>query len=201
MCLCKKDGKCHAFDLKECFVCHNILKSHCGNQACRNAAAENPKMLLVDAALKHSKQVVRYDDTTDDEMSCVESDTDAEMSDEDTETESLSVQKLFKVWKSLSPPNHEETLLGNWYGVIYEQEKKKILFIAKLLNRFLHDKDGSVQSLPMKCLKRKCGPGNVLEDTTKHLPDGIDNFCLSDIICWAIDCHPKGLTKVGSTEL
>ena len=100
-------------------------------------------MLLVDAALKHPKQVVRYDDTTDDEMSCVEeSDDDVE----DTEIDSLLAQKLCKVWKPLSPPNHEETLLGNWYGVIYEQDKKKILFIVKLLNRFLHDKDGPVQS-------------------------------------------------------
>ena len=78
-------------------------------------------MLLVDAALKHPKQVVRYDDTKDDEMSCVEEpDDDVEMSDEDTETDSLLAQKLHKVWKSLSPPNHEETLLRNWYGIIYE---------------------------------------------------------------------------------
>ena len=112
----KKDGKCHAFDLKEYSVCHNILKSHCGKQACRNAAGEKPKMLLVDAALKHPKQVVRYDDTTDDEMSCVEeSDDDVKISDEDTETDSLLTQKLYKVWKSLSPPNHEKTLFRNWY--------------------------------------------------------------------------------------
>ena len=105
-------------------------------------------MLLVDAALKHPKQVVCYDHTTDDEVSCVEeSDNDVEMSNEDTETDSLLAQKLRKVCKSLSPPNHEETLLGNWYGDIYELEKKKILFIAKLQNRFLHDKDGPIQSL------------------------------------------------------
>ena len=73
-------------------------------------------MLLVDAALKHPKQVVRYDDTTDDEMSCVEeSDDDVRISDEDTETDSLLTQKLHKVWKSLSPPNHEKTLFHNWY--------------------------------------------------------------------------------------
>ena len=143
-----KDGKCDAFDLKECSVGHNIMKSHCGKQACRNAAGEKAKMLLVDTALKHPKEVVCYDYTTDDEMSCVEeSDDDVEMSDEDTETDSLLAQKLCKVWKSLSPPNHEETLLGNWYGVIYEQGKKKILFIVKLLNRLLHDKDRPVQSL------------------------------------------------------
>ena len=81
-CVCvKKDGKCNAFDFKECSVCHNILKSHCDKQACRNAAGKKPKMLLVDAALKHPKQVVRYDDTTDDEMSCVEE------SDDDVENE------------------------------------------------------------------------------------------------------------------
>ena len=42
----KKDGKCHAFDLKEYSVCQNILKSHCGKQACRNAAGEKPKMYM-----------------------------------------------------------------------------------------------------------------------------------------------------------
>ena len=104
-------------------------------------------MLLVDAALKHPKQVVRYDDTTDEQMSCVgESDDDVKMSNENTETDSLFAQKLRKVCKCLSLPNHEVTLLGNWYGVIYEQGKVKVLFIAKLLNSFLHDKDGSVQS-------------------------------------------------------
>ena len=104
-------------------------------------------MLLVDVTLKHPKQVVRYDDTTDEQMSCVgESDDDVKMSNENTETDSLFAQKLRKVCKCLSLPNHKVTLLGNWYGVIYGQGKVKILFIAKLLNSFLHDKDGSVQS-------------------------------------------------------
>ena len=58
-----------------------------------------------------------------------------------------------------------------------------------------------VQSFLMKCLKLKCDSGNVLEDTPKHLPDDIDNFCLSDIIAGPSDCHLKGLTKVWSTEL
>ena len=148
-------------------------------------------MLLVDAALKHPKQVVRYDDTKDDEMSCVEEpDDDAEMSDEDTETDSLLAQKLHKVWKSQSPPNHKETLLRSWY-VIYEQ-RKKILFITKLLNRFLHDKAGPVQSFQMKCFKPKCGSGNILKNTPQHLPDYVDNFYLSDIIAGPLTVIPKG---------
>ena len=49
-------------------------------------------------------------------MYCVEeSDDDVKISDEDTETDSLLTQKLHKVWKSLSPPNHEKTLFRNWY--------------------------------------------------------------------------------------
>ena len=148
-------------------------------------------MLLVDAALKHPKQVVRYDDTKDDEMSCVEEpDDDVEMSDEDTETDSLLAQKLHKVWKSQSPPNHKETLLRSWY-VIYEQ-RKKILFITKLLNRFLHDKAGPVQSFQRKCFKPKCGSGNILKNTPQHLPDYVDNFYLSDIIAGPLTVIPKG---------
>ena len=47
----------------------------------------------------------------------------------------------------------------------------------------------------MKYLKLKCGSGNVLEDTPKHLPDGIDNFCLSDIIAGPLTVIPKGSQK------
>ena len=129
-------------------------------------------------------------------MSCVEeSNDDVKMTDEDTETDSLLAQKLPKVWRFLSPPNHQETLLGNWYGVIYEQGEKKILFIVKLLDRLLHDKDGPVQSFRTKCLKPKCGSGNVLKDTPKHLPDDIDNFCLSDIIAGPLTVIPEGSQK------
>ena len=64
---------------------------------------------------------------------------------------------------------------------LWTREKEDFVH-PKLLNRFLHDKDGPVQSFRIKCLKPKCGSDNVLEDTPKHLPDDIDNFCLSDII-------------------
>ena len=47
----------------------------------------------------------------------------------------------------------------------------------------------------MKFLKPKCGSGNILEDTPKHLPDDIDNFCLSDIIAGSLTVIPKGSQK------
>ena len=103
---------------------------------------------LYGATLKHPKQVVGYDDTTDDEMSCVEeSDDDVEMSNEDTETDSLLAQKLRKVWKSLSPPNHEEMLLGKlvWY-YFWTREKEHFVHREASEQVPLHDKDAPVQS-------------------------------------------------------
>ena len=47
----------------------------------------------------------------------------------------------------------------------------------------------------MKGLKPKCGSGNVLEGTPKHLPDDIENFCLSDIIAGPLTVIPKGSQK------
>ena len=52
-----------------------------------------------------------------------------------------------------------------------------------------------VQSFLMKCLKLKCDSGNVLKDTPKHLPDDIDNFCLSDIIAGPLTVISKASQK------
>ena len=65
----------------------------------------------------------------------------------------------------------------------------------KLLNRFFRHKDVPVQSFLMKCLKPKCDSGNTLEDTSKHLPDDIDNFCLSDIIAGPLTVISKASQK------
>ena len=52
-----------------------------------------------------------------------------------------------------------------------------------------------VQSFLIKCLKPKCDSGNILEDTSKHLPDDIDNFCLSDIIAGPLTVISKASQK------
>ena len=49
-----------------------------------------------------------------------------------------------------------------------------MLFIAKLLKRFLKDEDGPAEEFFMRCLKPKLDTGTTLEDTPKHLPPDED---------------------------
>ena len=92
-------------------------------------------------------------------------------------------RKAIKVLK-----NRWESIKGKWYGVNYKgsKGKKPMLYVEKLLNRFLVDKDGPVESLLMECLQPKVGSGNDL----KHLPD-IDNFPVKNIICGPLEVIPK----------
>jgi len=135
-CVCTKvGGKCDALDLKECSVCHSILKSQYGKQACKSPSGEKPLMLLVDAASKQPKRTDGCSYGSDDEemISDMEpdldhdddDDDDDEMSDHETVINMIMAQKLRKVWKFLSPPNPLVGIIGNWYRVIYEGEKKE----------------------------------------------------------------------------
>ena len=92
----------------------------------------------------------------------------------------------------MSPPKPENEIRGSWYGVIYEKGRKKILFVAKVINRFLHDENGPVDKLRMRCLKPKYGSGNLLQDTPWHLPDDVDDFSLTDVISGPLIVTPKG---------
>ena len=48
---------------------------------------------------------------------------------------------LQATWDSLSPPNMEEDIVGRWYGVAYETKRSSMLFIGKILQRFLLDEE------------------------------------------------------------
>ena len=48
----------------------------------------------------------------------------------------------------------------------------------------------------MHCLKPKVGSGNILEDTTSHLPPDEIHFPLCDVIAGPLHVFPKGSTRL-----
>ena len=52
---CCGAGKCEAFDLQQCSVCKNVLKSKCGKKACRSEDG-GPEMILVSARREKAKK-------------------------------------------------------------------------------------------------------------------------------------------------
>ena len=83
-------------------------------------------------------------------------------------------------------------MVNKWFAVVYKGKRKKTLFIAKLLNRFLEDKNNPVDEFAMRCLKPKFDTGNVLEDMPKHLPPEDGNFKLWQFIAHPLEVIPKG---------
>ena len=106
-----------------------------------------------------------------------------------------------ETWKSLSPPVAESDIVGEWYGVVYASSKqRKILYIGKVVQRFLFDDAGPVDTISIRCLKPKVGSGTVLEDTPEHLPD-IGLFELQDVIAGPLIFTPmKGNLKYNVPE-
>ena len=51
----------------------------------------------------------------------------------------LALDKLKVTWNSFSLPHKEEDIIGEWYGAIYEARQKKMLYVVKILQRFLID--------------------------------------------------------------
>ena len=65
------EGKCAASELKECSVCHNILKSQCGRRSCRDEAGGKPVMIQIDLGRKKRKtrrRIIFADDSSDDDF-------------------------------------------------------------------------------------------------------------------------------------
>ena len=106
------------------------------------------------------------------------------------------IETMKKAWEYLSPPNKEEDLIGKWFGVSYQGKRGEILYISKLVSRFLFDEDGPVDKLIMRSLKPKIGSGTILEDTPAHLPPDESSFNLTDVIAGPLEVNPlKGSSK------
>ena len=194
-CVCKSKV-CKAAKLKQCPSCDSVMRSICSKSKCI-VDGKKPTMISIKSTTRKaaksttalaSDDDLSYDDLTD------ESDTDEESSEE-TELESAlnrDIKELRNTWNSLSPPNPE--LKEKWFAVEYRGKRRGQLLIAKLLHRFLVDKDGNVDRIVMNCLKPKVGSGNVLDEAPKHLPD-IWDFELKDVIKGPIEVQPKGSTQ------
>ena len=108
------------------------------------------------------------------------------------ESESDPIEtSLIEAWESISPPIPESESLGKRVGVIYETKKKNHLYIGKVLNRFLRDENGPVESLRLDCLKLHVGTDTILEEVPKHLEHDIYNFPASDIITGPLSAIPQ----------
>ena len=205
-CLCK-GRKCEANNLKQCPTCHDILLSVCSKMSCKTSAGSKPTMILPAACKSQKKPLPRRELFSDDEETDIDtssidgvddedSDANEKVDSEDNEDEdnpvAVATRELQAVWKQLSPPAKEEDIIGKWYAVIYKSRRVPMLYIGKVKARFLHDKDGPVESILIRCLKPKIGSGIVLEDTPAHQPADEWHFPLADIIAGPITVTPKG---------
>ena len=137
-----------------------------------------------DATVTDNEEINGEESSSDDNAS------DTECSDDDDDDNDNSQIELAKIkveatWRSLALPNNEDDMKGKWYGVIFQKEnrrKSNILYVGKLMRRFLSEKDGPIESIEVKCLKPKFGSGTVLEDTPSHLPDDLFIFPIVNVI-------------------
>ena len=197
-CVCKNQ-KCDAVGYKQCPVCLQVMKSVCSKSRCK-VDGMKPSMILPAAiTAKEPKKCLfpieendsdseesDYSDDSSEDDDAIEDDDD----DDTMEYEDLGPKRMLKkTWESLSPPNKEEDLVGKWYGVIYESKRCSMLFVGKILRRFLHDEEGPVDSVEIRCMKPKIGSGTILEDTPAHCPD-VSTFQLTDVIFGPLNVVP-----------
>ena len=130
-----------------------------------------------------------YSDRESDEMenekelsSVMEETTEEEIESSEDEVEENLENYLLKIWKSLSPPTKEADIKGKWYAIIYEQGKKKYLYIGRVLQRFSIDENGVINFLQIDCLKQHLGSGNILESIPAYLPRDVYMCPVHDII-------------------
>ena len=155
-CTCSQ-RKCLAAGLKECPVCKNVLCSVCGKASCK-IDGKKPTMILpakesgrvpckklifncsgeeVDSESEDGDEEEIESDDIETGTESDDTDMASESKDEDFSLLTTATEKLYRVWKSITPPANEESIMGKWYALIYQSKQKKILFIGKLLRRFL----------------------------------------------------------------
>ena len=113
----------------------------------------------------------------------LEDSTEEEVEESDDEMNGSNLEEfLLNLWKSLSPPTEESDIKSKWYAFIFEQYKKKYLYVEKAIQHFLVDENGKIEYLQIDCLKRHIGSGTVLESIPEHLPHDIYLCPANDII-------------------
>ena len=87
----------------------------------------------------------------------------------------------------------EDELIGKWYAVIVWLKRRKKLYIAKIMPRYLMDPAGQVESLEMGFLIPKYDSGDIIDDTPKHLPDDIGLVKQYDLIAGFLKVECKAM--------
>ena len=86
---------------------------------------------------------------------------------------------------STAPPTPEKDIIGKWCACIYVLPRKQLVYIGKILKRFLKDENGPVLNLEVNCcLKEKIRSPGLYETVPEHLPD-ITVFKASHVISFA----------------
>ena len=80
-----------------------------------------------------------------------------------------------------------------WCACVYSANKKEILYIGRILKRFLKDVDGPCTKMEINCcVKEQSGTFGVYENVPSHLPKDIDIFETKNVISQAVMTPIKG---------
>ena len=72
----------------------------------------------------------------------LEDSTEEEVEESDDEMNESNLEEfLLNLWKSLSPPTEESYIKIKWYAFIFQQYKKKYLYVGKAIQRFVTDEN------------------------------------------------------------
>ena len=103
-------------------------------------------------------------------------------------TEKQAVIYLKRVWEGICPPVHEDSFIDSWFAAIYYPEviggsSRPILYVGKVIRRFLQDSKRVAQFLELDCLQPafKTKTTQLLE-IPGHLPRDNGLFPIPDII-------------------
>ena len=96
----------------------------------------------------NSEEESEYEDDEDDDDDC-------EFTNIQEPKDMADARKiLHATWKSLAPPVKEDNLKEYYYAVIYiDPKNNKKMFVGRVLQRWLHDEQGSVQAITFDFLK------------------------------------------------
>ena len=71
-----------------------------------------------------------------------------EVEESDDEINKSTLEEfLLNLQKSLSQPTEESDIISKWYAFIFEQYKRKYLYVGRAIQRFLVDENGKIEYL------------------------------------------------------
>ena len=114
-------------------------------------------------------------------------------------TEFESYDYLWQVWTDINSPTPERAIKSKLFASISfvdtNAKKKPKLFVGRVLNRFLEDKDWPALCLVLDCLKLAVGSPTVLYERPRHLGQDVEEFPIYDTIAGPLDATFVGSSK------